>query len=194
MVQHLWENILRKNNVDSDLTSFLKNSFLFKDLTNSELKFLKQIVHIRHYKASETIFKQGDPGVGMYLILSGGVEIIMHDPSQDSPSETNENDIFITRLEKGDFFGELSLIEEPSHRSATAKSINKTALIGFFKPDLMQVIQRNPLTGNKISLRLAEILGKRLRETTSKVTDLCIEINNLKSDRQGKTNEKHFTS
>ena len=193
MIQYLWENILKKNSNENNILNFLKNSFLFKDLTSSEMKFLTQIVHIRHFEAGEKIFSQGDPGVGMYLIVSGSVDIIMHDPTLESRSPEND-DIFITRLEKGDFFGELSLIEDPSHRSATAASITKSTLVGFFKPDLLQVIQRNPLTGNKICMRLAEILGKRLRETTEKVSELVVELKNVKKDDIGRASEKHFTS
>ena len=194
MIQYLWENILKKKRSENDVFSFLKKSFLFKDLSNKEIDFLSQLVHVRHFEAGEKIFKQGDPGVGMYLILNGTVDIIMHDPSVEiKPSESQE--VFITRLEAGDFFGELSLIEEPSFRSASSISQTRSCLIGFFKPDLLQVIQRNPLTGNKISLRLAEILGKRLRETTEKVTELYIEVNHLKKDPAGTaSSEKHFTS
>ena len=193
MVQYIWENVLRRQDDETNLARFLKNSWLFQDLTRREIDFLTHIVHIRHYQAGEKIFKQGDQGVGMYLILSGNVDIIMHDPSVEV-QQAQEQDIFITRLEKADFFGELSLIEDPSFRSATAMALNKTTLIGFFKPDLMQVIQRNPSTGNKISLRLAEILGKRLRETTEKVTELVMQLNELKKDPEGKSGEKHFTS
>ena len=193
MVQFLWENVLRKKSDENNVLNFLRESFLFKDLTNNEMEFLAHIVHVRHFEAGEKIFKQGDPGVGMYLIFNGSIDIIMHDPSKD-PKASSIQEIFITRLEKGDFFGELSLIEEPSYRSATAMSINKSTLIGFFKPDLLQVIQRNPNTGNKISLRLAEILGKRLRETTEKVTELVVELNSVKKDGKEKTSEKHFTS
>lgn len=194
MIQFLWENVLKKRSAESDIFSFLKDSFLFRDLNHKEIEFLTQLVHVRHFEAGEKIFKQGDPGVGMYLILNGTVDIIMHDPASDYKSTTKE-EIFITRLEKGDFFGELSLIEEPSFRSASAVSLTRASLIGFFKPDLLQVIQRNPQTGNKISLRLAEILGKRLRETTEKVTELCVELNQLKKDSTGvSTGEKHFTS
>ena len=192
MMQLLWENILNKKKKENDTFSFLKDSFLFKDLSSKEIEFLDQIVHKRQFRPGEKIFTQGDPGVGMYLVFNGTVDIIMHDPSHETKEEKDE--IFITRLEKGDFFGELSLIEEPSFRSASAVSLTQSTLIGFFKPDLLQVIQRNPLTGNKISLRLAEILGKRLRETTEKVTELCVELNSVKKiDNQG-SHEKHFTS
>ena len=193
MMEFLWENVLNKKHKENDVFSFLKKSFLFKDLNNSELEFISKIVHVRNFRPGEKIFKQGDPGVGMYLLLTGTVDIIMHDPSHESREEKDE--IFITRLDKGDFFGELSLIEDPSFRSASAISVNRSCLIGFFKPDLMQVIERNPLTGNKICLRLAEILGKRLRETTEKVTELVVELNTIKKNSENKnTHEKHFTS
>lgn len=193
MVQFLWENVLRKKRDENNVLSFLKKSFLFKDLTISEVEFLAHIVHVRHFEPGEKIFSQGDPGVGMYLVFNGNVDIIMHDPSIDA-NQTDIDDIFITRLEKGDFFGELSLIEDPSFRSASAMSVTQSTLIGFFKPDLLQVIQRNPHTGNKIALRLAEILGKRLRETTEKVTELVTELNQVKKSDKGKSSEKHFTS
>ncbi len=194
MMQFLWENVLKKKRDENNVLSFLKDSFLFKDLSSSEMEFLAHIVHVRHFEPGEKIFKQGDLGVGMYLIFNGSVDIIMHDPSYEVTT-SDQQDIFITRLEKGDFFGELSLIEEPSFRSATAMSINRSTLIGFFKPDLMQIIQRNPSTGNKISLRLAEVLGKRLRETSEKVTDLVIELNTIKKSEKGSSSEeKHFTS
>ena len=99
MIQYLWENVLNKQKKDTDLFTFLKNSFLFKDLSKKEVEFLTQIVHVRHFQAGEKVFKQGDPGVGMYLILTGTIDIIMHDPTKENKDDQDE--IFITRLEKG---------------------------------------------------------------------------------------------
>jgi len=193
VVQYLWENVLNRKRNEGDLFSFLKQSYLFQDLSNKELEFVCQIVHHRQYRAGEKIFAQNDPGVGMYLILSGCIDIVMK--SAKGNSEQVHEDVFITRLEKGDFFGELSLVENPSFRSASAVSIDRSNLIGFFKPDLMQVIQRNPITGNKISMRLCEILGRRLRETTEKITDLVTApTGDGVSTAKKKKNEKHFTS
>ena len=124
MIQNLWENVLNKRKKETDIYGFLKQSFLFKDLSSKELEFLTHIVHVRHFQGGEKIFNQGDPGVGMYYILTGTVDIIMHDPSFEVKDDKEE--IFITRLEKGDFFGELSLIEEPSYRSASAVAITRS--------------------------------------------------------------------
>ena len=45
-------------------------------------------------------------------------------------------------------------------------------LLGFFKPDLLEILERQPATGVKILMRLSEVLGRRLKETTLKVTEL----------------------
>ncbi|MEM7646102.1 MAG: cyclic nucleotide-binding domain-containing protein, partial [Pseudomonadota bacterium] len=77
MMQFLWENVLKRKHTEGDIAHFLQNSFLFKDLNRKEIEFLSQIVHVRHFQPGERIFKQGDPGVGMYLILNGCIDIIM---------------------------------------------------------------------------------------------------------------------
>ncbi len=43
-------------------------------------------------------------------------------------------------------------------------------LIGFFKPDLMEILERKPEMGAKIMFQLATVLGRRLLETTEKIT------------------------
>ncbi len=192
-MQILWENILKKSRRQSDLHAFLQKTFLFQDLSTNEIRFLKQIVHLRHFQPGESIFKQGEPGVGLYLIFDGMIDIIVKDSTQETSDGTHP-DIFITRLNRGDFFGELSLVEEQSLRSATAVALQKTTLVGFFKPDLLQVMQRNPASGNKICLRLAEILGKRLRETTERMTQLTVELKAYSVTNESKSSEKFYTS
>jgi len=51
-------------------------------------------------------------------------------------------------------------------------------LVGFFKPDLLEVLDRNPVMGVTLTFRLAEILGQRLRATTEKVSQLRNHIQN----------------
>ena len=47
-----------------------------------------------------------------------------------------------------------------------------TSLIGFFKPDLLDILERRPAVGVKIALRLGEVIGRRLKETTDRVSKL----------------------
>jgi len=172
----LWDNIFRQSKKDTDLNGVLRANFIFQDLSERELHMLEDIVHVRKYHSGESVFRQGEVGIGMYIIVKGNIEIFVSGPTatmmNNSISVEESRDIFITQLAAGDFFGELSLVEENGRRSASAIAREETTLIGFFKPDLMEMRARSPHTSTKIVFRLAEILGRRLKETTEKVSEL----------------------
>lgn len=172
----LWDNIFRLKSKDSDIHSQLKENFLFQDLSDRELRFVENIVHVRNYRVGEPVFRQGEVGVGMYIIVKGRIEIFVTDPN--APHEQSR-DIFITQLSSGDFFGELALVEENGRRTASAVARDDAALIGFFKPDLLEILSRNPTVGTKVIFRLAEVLGRRLKETTEKVSELRQALKSL---------------
>lgn len=175
MVSSLWENLFRQNKKQQELLSILKDNYLFASLTQSELYFLRDLVHVRSYLPGESIFRQGELGSGVYIISRGSVDITMTDDSLNGGGSQS-----VTRLSTGDFFGEIALVEEGGRRSASAIAVEDTTAIGFFRPDLIEIIARNPVTGNKILLRLSEVLGRRLKETADKVMQLRREIRELK--------------
>lgn len=175
----LWDNVFKKSRKEADIHAILKENFLFKDLTDRELRFVEGIVHVRRFHPGEAVFRQGEVGVGMYIIAKGRIEIFVSDNSQ-LPANEEGREIFITQLTPGDFFGELSLVEENGRRSASALARDESTLIGFFKPDLMEILSRSPSTGVKIVSRLAEVLGRRLKETTDKVSELRQALKELR--------------
>jgi len=74
-------------------------------------------------------------------------------------------------LNDGDFFGELALLDE-SPRSASAKCKTGCLLIGFFRPDLFELIEKKASLGIKIVLKLSEIVAQRLRETDKELSKM----------------------
>lgn len=175
-MNYLWDNLFKKNGGEADYNQILKDTHIFQDLAPRELKFVRDMVHVRHYKSGEPVFRQGELGVGMYIVISGNIDIHVEDHTQDDPEKSS---IYVTRLSRGEFFGEVSLVEENSRRTATALSVDDAILMGLFQPDLMEIIERNPSTGVKIVLRLAEVLGRRLKETSARVSELKRELKNL---------------
>ena len=173
MVNFLWENLFQKNKRDRDLTRRLKENVLFQDLDQVELSLVEKIVNVRNYRAGETVFRQGELGVGMYIIAKGKVNIYVE---EIVASSAESQSILVTQLGEGDFLGDLALVEANGRRSATAICQEESVLVGFFKPDLVEVTQRSPSAGVKILMRLGEVLGLRLRETTSKITELKKEL------------------
>jgi CRP-like cAMP-binding protein len=142
------------------LAEILQNIPLFRDLSPKELRILERLVHIRTYQAGEPVFVETEPGAGMYVIRSGRVDIVLNHRS--------ETPLMLAELEAGDFFGEMALLGDLS-RSATALARERSELIGFFHPDLMEIINIHPSIGAKISLGLARTLAERLRYTNAQL-------------------------
>jgi CRP-like cAMP-binding protein len=180
MATFLWDNFFKRNPTENGTAFFLKRNILFQDLSSKQLKFLSAIVHRRRYRAGEIIFHQGEAGLGMYIIASGSVDITV---AKGRPEPENRSDeIVITRLGPGDFFGELALVERGGRRSATARAAEAAELIGFFKPDLVDIFERSPSVGVKIAMRLGEVIGLRLKETTRRLSDLEEQIKQVQAE------------
>lgn len=169
MTLYTWKNLFRKDSKEKSVLETLKNTHIFGSLNKRELRLVMQTIHVRNYAPGETVFVQGELGIGMYIVLHGKVDIFARNSSDSQESE------LVAQLFEGDFFGELSLVENQGRRTATAIAATETSLIGFFKPDLIEILERQPQTGSKIVLRLAEVLGRRLKETSQKLTELKSE-------------------
>lgn len=160
----LWSDLFRKARAGrTPLLEALKANVLFKDLSRRELRYLATLVYERVYQPDEAVFQQGDRGLGMYLVVRGRIAIRTH-----SAHAGHEN--LLTTLTEGSFFGELALVDPDNQRSAAALAVDKVTLIGFFKPDLLEILERRPAMGVKILLALSAVLGKRLLETTEKIS------------------------
>lgn len=181
MVNFLWDNLFRRERKESSISAVLGHNYIFEVLSSRELKFMENIVHTRVFRPGEVIFTQGELGVGMYIIVKGSVNITVEEiHAMDDKSKKT----FITRLKKGDFFGEIALVEKNGRRTATATAVDEVTLLGFFKSDLYEIIDRNPRSGVKIFGRLSEVLGRRLRETSEKFSELKRELKQIKEPTQ----------
>ena len=176
MVNYLWDNLFRKDAREQEIEDVLKENYIFKTLNRVELLFIKDLFHLRTYRPGETIFTQGEVGVGMYILVKGSVNINVENLHATEPSEKIQ---FITRLTRGDFFGELALVEQAGRYTATAVAMDQVTLLGFFKPDLRELMERNPRVATKIVLRLSEVLGRRLRETAERFSEVKRELKEI---------------
>ena len=178
MVNDLWVNLFKKTNKEDHHQAILRKNILFETLNKSELHFINKTIHERNYHAEEVIFQQDSLGTGMYVIVKGSVDIFI---KEMDPKQGNIHNVHVAHLIEEDFFGEMSLVEEDNRRTATAMAAENTTLIGFFRPDLLGIVNRNPIIGGKITFQLAKILLRRLQATTNKITYLKKELKVLAS-------------
>ena len=159
----LWNNIFRKKLDEESLTYFLKHLPIFSELTPRSLAVVEELIHVRNYKAHETIFEEGDPGSGMYMIRSGSVQIYAK----------NENGVEdeLARLTPSDFFGETTLTA-PAPRSAFARTLEATELVGLFRADILELAERRPSISSNILLGLTRVVSERLQAASLEIRRL----------------------
>ncbi len=164
----LWSNIFQKPaSPEEDLLTTLRKIPLFAEMSKAELKEFQKIMHRRVFKSNEPIFWEGEPGVGMYIVQSGSVGIYKITPDRGKEE--------IAVLQGGEFFGELALLDE-SPRSATCISREKSEIIGLFRPDLFNLIDKKPRLGNKFLFKLAVVIGERLKNTNRELYELKAKL------------------
>jgi CRP/FNR family transcriptional regulator/CRP/FNR family cyclic AMP-dependent transcriptional regulator len=112
----------------------------------------------RTFRRGEAIFHKGDPGTSMFAILEGQVKILL-------PSEAGD-EALLAVLDRGDFFGELSLIDGQP-RSATVVAAEPTETLVLHREALLRALTANP----QIAAGLLRALSQRLRETDEFVED-----------------------
>jgi CRP/FNR family transcriptional regulator, cyclic AMP receptor protein len=159
----IWANIFHLATDSQPLGEILQHIPLFHDLTPKELRILERVVHVRTYRPEETVFLEDEPGAGVYIIRFGRVDIVLNHGSHTP--------VPLAEMEPGDFFGEMALLGD-STRSATAVAREQCELIGFFHPDLLEIINLHPVMGAKITFGLAKTLAKRLRYTNSQLREI----------------------
>ena len=113
--------------------------------------------YLETHPMGEIIFSEGDIGTEMYIIQSGTVELLK--------SIGGEARVLAT-LEKGDFFGEMSVLEEaPRNASARAKTDVEVVRINGALFDTM--LKNN----TEIAIRMMRKLSRRLREVTTQLEE-----------------------
>ena len=159
----IWSNIFNKRKGESEAAIVIRNVPIFEQLSKKELAAVEKLVHTRTYESDESIFSEKDPGGGMYIVIDGNVSIVKNHGG------THEKKL--ASLEDGDFFGEIALLDE-SPRTATAVSVGDSKILGFYRTDLYELVERRPKLAIKIIVNLARVVSERLRHSNSQSHEL----------------------
>lgn len=102
------------------------------------------------FKAGDTIIREGEEGDAAYFIISGAVDVIVGDGDKAK---------VVGRLETGEVFGEMCLIE-PGPRSATVTAACDTECLATSYQEFIAAIQANP----ERAVGFMKTLVRRLRK------------------------------
>lgn len=133
-------------------SSLLSEVSFFRLLDDEERAVLAAHVDARSYSAGTTIFRAGEAGGAMFLIRSGEVQLWLTDEDRRR--------VELAVLGKGEFFGELSLLDDRP-RSASATTLADTDVLVIDREDLRLLFSQKPTA----ALDVLTVLGQRIRHT-----------------------------
>jgi CRP-like cAMP-binding protein len=110
---------------------------------------------IQTFVDGEIVFREGEDTRDMYVVHEGQVEILKH---------AGGHDVQLAILERGSFFGEMSLLEGLP-RSATARSVGTTKLLVLRPGSLLMSIRRDPT----FAFEMLQQMSGRIRELNDKL-------------------------
>lgn len=172
----IWGNIFKRDSkieTERDMASVLTKVPIFSELSKREMQKIVSISYKRDYNEGEEIVREGQPSAGMYVIMRGEVKITRR---SDEGIE-----IKLATMGEGDFFGDIGLLDN-APRTATIIAAAPSQVIGLFRPELLQLIERDPKLSSKILFKLAQIVAVRLRVTNEKLERLVEEVRHLQAD------------
>lgn len=117
----------------------------------------------RAFEPGELIFEESEDGELMFIIQDGQVQISRTIDGRDTP---------MALLEKGEFFGEMALVNR-IQRTARARAVTKTQLLAFDRVGLEQLVEKNP----KIALSIIDRLCRRLGTANAQIRQMTQRTN-----------------
>lgn len=138
------------------VTDLLRNVAIFKDLDDGELAEVAEKCKEEKFISGEYIFREGEAGNRLYLIVEGEVRI-----SRDVPGSGEEA---LAVLKPGALFGEMSVFDR-SERSTHAISNGGTTMLTITRPDFEMLLDFNRELAYKVLWACVRLLSVRLRST-----------------------------
>jgi CRP/FNR family transcriptional regulator, cyclic AMP receptor protein len=122
-------------------------------MDEKELKALANLSKEMTFKEGDTIVKEGDAGLGFYVIKDGGAKVRHRDKT-------------VATLGRGDFFGEMALLDDQP-RSADVIATEPTKCLVVLRWNFWSMVSKNP----NVVRGLLHEMSRRLRESDKAMTE-----------------------
>jgi CRP/FNR family cyclic AMP-dependent transcriptional regulator len=140
----------------ADVKELLRAVAIFKDLDDDELQQVAEVCKPEDFVSGEYIFREGEAGNRLYLVVEGEVRI-----SRNVPGSGEEA---LAVLKTGTLFGEMAVFDR-SERSTDAISNGGTKTLTISRPDFEILLDFNRELAYKVLWACVRLLSGRLRST-----------------------------
>ena len=134
------------------MSNLLAQIPFFTGLPDSELDRLTSEMEVVNLKPGEILFREGDHGEHLYIIVKGDLEVIK--------APGTEDELILNTIHEGEYIGEMSLATgEP--RTACVRGLTETVLLSMSRKQFIDLLHRHP----ELAGVLVSVLSARLNST-----------------------------
>src|SRR5260370_31843489 len=137
------------------MKDLISKSDFFSGLDEKILRKLADACIMRQFTKNETIVRQGEMGLGLYMIARGRVKV----DREQGGARTQ-----VAELGPEQFFGDMALLDNKP-RSATVTGIEDAECLLLTRDSFVRLMNKYP----EIPIRMAKVLAERLREANAKL-------------------------
>ena len=138
--------------MDAKTEDLVARVALFRGLNKKHIAQLARSAQWQHYAPGQVIVRQGDTGVGLYIVGSGVVEV------RRERAEADGGAIVLNTLGPGQFFGEMALLDDYP-RSATVAAREQTECLTLTKWHFLAELDLHP----EMAAAMLPEMSRRLR-------------------------------
>ena len=150
----------------SEHTAALREMALCRALSAPELEVIAAIIETREIAAGKELFREGDPGDGLFLVVAGEIDVVKRGPRGDRS---------LARLGAGGVLGEMSLVTADA-RSATGRATVESRVLHLPAQRFRALLEAGSSAALKVVAAIAEVLARRLATMNNLALDLADKV------------------
>ncbi|HSJ88605.1 MAG TPA: SpoIIE family protein phosphatase [Anaerolineales bacterium] len=135
-------------------TNLLARIPFFTDFPVDELDRILAQLELVNLRSGEILFREGDAGEHMYIVVSGDLEILK--------APDTDNELILNRVPQGEYIGEMSLITG-APRTASVRAHGDVVLLSMSRAHLLDLLQVHP----QLASTMVHVLSQRLDNTNA---------------------------
>jgi CRP-like cAMP-binding protein len=138
---------------------FLKGCPLFYELYEEEIEYIISRAQVAVFEQDKFIVREGDEGSELFILLNGHADVV---------KVIDHQDVVLNKLEKGDVFGEMVIINETT-RGADIVTTSKCEVLALQYDDIMRLYDSKPRIFAVLMFNLSRLLVKRIKDFSKSI-------------------------
>lgn len=143
------------------LLEFLNQTIIFEGLPVEQLADLANLAIAQSYAKGEIVFRQGDPGIGFFVVRSGRVKVFK--------VSTDGKEQILHIFGEGAHFAEVPALDGECF-PASAAAIEKSEVLFFPRQSFLHLLEQRPL----LAINLLKSFARHLRRFSNLVDNLAL--------------------